>query len=56
MADLTLATHRREAIPDLPPAVQAENFEVLRKYTQEFDKVHGTRLWDAIKEVAAATP
>ena len=23
MADMTLATHRREAIPDLPPAVRA---------------------------------
>ncbi|HBO45081.1 MAG TPA: hypothetical protein DD670_14360 [Planctomycetaceae bacterium] len=40
----------------LSPAQQAADFEKLRKYTEAFDRTHGTRLWEAIKETAAALP
>ena len=40
----------------LPPQQQAENFAKFLKYTEEFDKKHGTHLVEALRKVAAAEP
>ena len=44
------AKHYRE----LSPIEQARNFERFRKYTERFDKRHGTQLWEAVVNIAAA--
>jgi hypothetical protein len=37
----------------LSPQQQAEHFQMFMKYTQAFDKVHKTKLWDAVVKVAS---
>jgi len=41
---------------NLPPEEQAINFGRFRKYTEAFDKQHGTTIWEAVLKVAAAEP
>ena len=43
-----------EYYKNLPPAVQAQYFDIFQEYTKQFDSVHKTHLWDAIKKVASA--
>ena len=38
----------------LPPEIQAENFQKLRSVTIDFDKVHGTTIWESVQKLAGS--